>query len=112
MAKLSGRTDDMLIVRGVNVFPSQIEELILRCHGLAPHYEIEISRPNRLDEIRISVEARPEVSEISRSAEAKLLAAKLKDVIGISAEIRVVTNGMLRRSTGKGVHVTDLRKAL
>jgi phenylacetate-CoA ligase len=58
MAKISGRSDDMLIVRGVNVFPSQIEELILRCKGLAPHYEIEITRPNRLDEITIVVEAR------------------------------------------------------
>src|SRR3984885_16178629 len=58
MAKISGRSDDMLIIRGVNVFPSQIEEMILRCSGLAPHYEIEITRPNRLDEIRIVVEAR------------------------------------------------------
>ena len=51
MARISGRTDDMLIIRGVNVFPSQIEELILHCRGLAPHYEIEVTRPNRLDEI-------------------------------------------------------------
>src|ERR1700682_6113221 len=83
MAKISGRTDDMLVVRGVNVFPSQIEELILRCKGLAPHYEIEITRPNRLDEITIVVEARPELSENARHTEALLLAAKLKDNIGI-----------------------------
>src|ERR1700680_1027384 len=63
MAKISGRTDDMLIVRGVNVFPTQIEELILRCKGFAPHYEIEVTRPNRLDEITIVVEARPELSD-------------------------------------------------
>jgi phenylacetate-CoA ligase len=109
LAKLSGRTDDMLIVRGVNVFPSQIEELILRCQGLAPHYEIEVSRPNRLDEIRISVEARPELSDLSHPVEATRLAAQLKDIIGISAHIQVVTSGTLRRSTGKRAHVIDLR---
>jgi phenylacetate-CoA ligase len=109
LSKLRGRTDDMLIVRGVNVFPSQIEELILCCRGLAPFYEIEVSRPNRLDEIRIRVEARPELLVASHPTEATTLAAKLKDVIGISAEIKVVSSGSLRRSTGKGVHVTDLR---
>ena len=109
LSKLHGRTDDMLIVRGVNVFPSQIEELILCCRGLAPFYEIEVSRPNRLDEIRIRVEARPESLVASHPTEATTLAAKLKDVIGISAEIKVVSSGTLRRSTGKGAHVTDLR---
>ena len=109
LSKLRGRTDDMLIVRGVNVFPSQIEELILCCRGLAPFYEIEVSRPNRLDEIRIRVEARPEFLIESHPSEATTLAAKLKDVIGISAEIKVVSSGTLRRSTGKSAHVTDLR---
>jgi phenylacetate-CoA ligase len=109
MAKISGRTDDMLIIRGVNVFPSQIEELILRCQGLAPHYEIEITRPDRMDEIRIAVEARPELSADSHRSEASLLATKLKDIIGISANIRVVASGTLRRSAGKAAHVIDLR---
>ena len=58
-------SDDMLIIRGVNVFPSQIEELILKCPGLAPHYEIEITRPHRLDEVRVTVEARPELPRTS-----------------------------------------------
>ncbi len=110
MAKLNGRTDDMLIVRGVNVFPSQIEELILTCPGLAPHYEIELSRPGRLDEIRISVEARPDLPDDSRAREAEALTGRLKDVIGISAHISVVACGSLQRSTGKGVHVKDLRQ--
>jgi phenylacetate-CoA ligase len=109
MAKISGRCDDMLIVRGVNVFPSQIEEMILRCAGLAPHYEIELTRPNRLDEIRIVVEARAELAHESQPAEALLLAAKLKDHIGISADIRIVPCGSLARSAGKAVHVRDLR---
>jgi phenylacetate-CoA ligase len=109
MAKISGRSDDMLIVRGVNVFPSQIEELILRCEGLAPHYEIEITRPNRLDEISIVVEGRPELSDNARQAEGLLLAAKLKDNIGISADIRVAASGSLPRSAGKAIHVKDRR---
>ena len=109
MAKISGRSDDMLIVRGVNVFPSQIEELILRCKGLAPHYEIEITRPNRLDEISIVVEGRPELSDNARQAEGLLLAAKLKDNIGISADIRVAASGSLPRSAGKAIHVKDRR---
>jgi len=109
MAKLNGRSDDMLIVRGVNVFPSQIEELILQCQGLAPHYEIELSRPNRLDEIRISVEARPDLADATRHVQAAVLAGRLKDIIGISAHIVVVPSGSLSRSSGKGVHVKDLR---
>jgi phenylacetate-CoA ligase len=109
MAKISGRTDDMLIVRGVNVFPSQIEELILRCKGLAPHYEIEITRPNRLDEITIVVEARAEFAEHAHQGEAQMLAAKLKDNIGISADVRVAVSGSLPRSAGKASHVKDRR---
>jgi phenylacetate-CoA ligase len=109
MAKISGRTDDMLIVRGVNVFPSQIEELILCCKGLAPHYEIEVTRPNRLDEISIVVEARPELERHAHQAEASLLAARLKDNIGISADIRVAPSGTLPRSAGKAARVKDRR---
>src|SRR5664279_3732590 len=101
MAKISGRSDDMLIIRGVNVFPSQIEEQILRCPGLAPHYEIEITRTNRLDEILIVVEARPELGDNARQGEAVLLAAKLKDNIGISADIHIASSGSLARSAGK-----------
>ena len=109
MAKIGGRSDDMLIVRGVNVFPSQIEELILRCSGLAPHYEIELTRPNRLDEIRILVEARVGVGQEAHAAEAVLLAAKLKDHIGISAQIHVAPSGSLARSAGKAQRVRDRR---
>jgi phenylacetate-CoA ligase len=109
MAKISGRSDDMLIVRGVNVFPTQIEELILRCPGLAPHYEIELTRTNRLDEILIVVEGRPELNDASRHGEAMLLAAKLKDNIGISADVRVAASGSLARSAGKASRVKDRR---
>jgi phenylacetate-CoA ligase len=109
MARISGRTDDMLIVRGINVFPTQIEELILHCPGLAPHYEIEVTRPNRLDEITITVEARPEQSGNALQAEARLVAAKLKDNIGISADVRVAASGSLPRSAGKANRVKDHR---
>jgi phenylacetate-CoA ligase len=109
MAKISGRSDDMLIIRGVNVFPSQIEELILRCPGLAPHYEIEITRTNRLDEMLIIVEARPELADTARQAEAVRLAATLKDNIGISADIRIAACGSLARSAGKASRVKDRR---
>jgi len=109
LERICGRTDDMLIVRGVNVFPSQVEEMILRCAGLAPHYEIELTRPNRLDEIRILVEARTELTYQGQAAEALLLAAKLKDHVGISADIRIVPYGSLARSAGKARRVRDLR---
>jgi phenylacetate-CoA ligase len=109
MAKISGRSDDMLIVRGVNVFPSQIEELILRCQGLAPHYEIVLDRPNRLDEIAVTVEARADIATDAHAAAAALLAGKLKDHVGISAQVRVVASGSLPRSTGKAARVKDRR---
>jgi len=109
MAKISGRSDDMLIVRGVNVFPSQIEEMILGCQGLAPHYEVELSRPNRLDEIQILVEARTDLAQERHAAQALLLAAKLKDHIGISAQVRILPSGSLARSAGKAQRVRDRR---
>ncbi len=109
MAKISGRCDDMLIIRGVNVFPSQIEEMILRCAGLTPHHEIEITRRNRLDEIQILIEARTDLNEEAQAAEALRLAVKLKDHIGISADIRIVPHNSLTRSAGKANRVRDRR---
>ena len=108
-AKITGRSDDMLIIRGVNVFPSQIEELILTCQGLAPHYEIEISRPGRMDDMIVRVEARVGLPAEEHESEAMRLAHSLKARVGISAHIQVVTNGTLKRSTGKAARVTDRR---
>lgn len=110
MARLVGRSDDMLIVRGVNVFPSHIEELILSCEALAPHFEIHVSRPHRMDEIRIVVEARPHVEEPARATSAALLGSKLKNIIGISAVVQVQISGTLTRSTGKASRVIDHRE--
>jgi phenylacetate-CoA ligase len=109
MARIRGRTDDMLIIRGVNVFPTQIEEQILRCAALAPHYEIEITRPNRLDELLVVVEAREETVDAAGHEAGVELAMLLKDHVGISAAIRVVPHGTLPRSTGKLLHVKDRR---
>jgi phenylacetate-CoA ligase len=108
-AKITGRTDDMLIIRGVNLFPSQVEELILAQPGLAPHYEIEVSRPRRMDEMVVIVEARPGLALDAHAGEARVLGHSLKSMVGISAEIRVVTSGSLQRSSGKAARVTDRR---
>jgi phenylacetate-CoA ligase len=108
-ARIAGRTDDMLIIRGVNVFPSQIEELIFGCPRLAPHYEIEVSRPQRMDEIRVRVEERMLLRDDERRSEAALLAERLKAMVGISAHIEVLTMGSLARSTGKAARVRDRR---
>jgi phenylacetate-CoA ligase len=109
MARITGRCDDMLIIRGVNVFPSQIEELVLRFKSFAPHYQIEISRPDRLDEMRVTIEARAQAPLGEQHADSLALAATLKDLIGISAQIEVKPSGSLSRSTGKACRVLDHR---
>ena len=109
IAKIVGRSDDMLIIRGVNVFPTQIEEQILKCPGLAPHYLIEISRPSRMDEVTIDVELKAEADIESGAAQCELLAGYIKDVVGITARIDLKRAGEIARSTGKACHVRDLR---
>jgi phenylacetate-CoA ligase len=110
MEKVTGRSDDMMIVRGVNVFPTQIEEQLLRCAGLAPHYQIELRREQRLDVMRLLVEARPDhADEASRAAQAAALAAHIRNNIGIGAEIAVGNPGAIERSAGKARRVIDLR---
>jgi phenylacetate-CoA ligase len=107
MAKITGRSDDMLIVRGVNLFPSQVEELVLKCPGLSPHFLIHLSRPNRLDLLVIHVEARDGSGD--KDEQARLLASFLKDMVGVSAEVRVEDPGTIERSAGKASRVRDLR---
>ena len=111
IARISGRTDDMLIVRGVNVFPVQIEEVVLKVEGLAPHYVIEVSRPDRLDEVRLRVEARPDSDAAARRAAAAELARLTKETVGISVTVEVGDPGSIERSAGKARHVIDHRKA-
>ncbi|TMJ48460.1 MAG: phenylacetate--CoA ligase [Alphaproteobacteria bacterium] len=110
MEKVTGRSDDMMIVRGVNVFPTQIEEQLLRCTGLAPHYQIELRREQRLDVVRLLVEARPShADEASRAAQAAALAAHIRNNIGVGVEIVVGDPGNIERSAGKARRVVDLR---
>ena len=110
MRKVTGRTDDMMIVRGVNVFPTQVEEQILRCPGLAAHYQIEVTRDGRLDAMRVLVEAREDFTDAeSRAAQGDLLCRHIKDLIGVTAAVSVVEPGGVERSLGKAKRVVDKR---
>jgi phenylacetate-CoA ligase len=110
MEKITGRADDMLIIRGVNVFPSQVEEQIFRCPGLAAHYQIEVTREGRLDEMRVLVEARADFSDAdSRAAQGELLCRYVKELIGVTAAVSVVEPGAIERSLGKAKRVLDRR---
>jgi phenylacetate-CoA ligase len=113
MEKVMGRSDDMLIIRGVNVFPTQIEEQILRCDGLGPHFVIELRRDGRLDSMCVLAEARPShADEDARSVQSKLLTSHIQNVIGLSVEVTVAEPGQIERSTGKAKRVIDLRSNL
>jgi len=110
MEKVTGRSDDMMIVRGVNVFPTQFEEQLLRCDGLAPHFYIELFREQRLDSVRLHVEARPECADrASRAAQAALLTAHIRNVVGIGVEVAIADPGGIERSMGKAKRIVDKR---
>ncbi|HVW70206.1 MAG TPA: phenylacetate--CoA ligase PaaK [Steroidobacteraceae bacterium] len=111
IAKITGRSDDMLIIRGVNVFPSQIEELMLRQPGLAPHYLLEVTREAHLDALSVQVEC-TEGAAGDGSLRIRLraeLQRDIKEVIGITAEVVVSSPGTLERSIGKAKRVVDKR---
>jgi phenylacetate-CoA ligase len=107
MEKITGRTDDMMIIRGVNVFPTQIEEQILLVDGLTPHYVCVLTRPGRLDELTVQVEAAPGLTD--RSAAAAHLAQRVKERVGITASVEVVEPHALERSLGKAKRIKDNR---
>src|SRR3954465_14294811 len=98
MEKVTGRTDDMMIVRGVNVFPTQIEEIILGVQGLSPYFQCVLSRPGRMDELTVNVEADPSVPEGSRAELGRVVAARVKDRIGSTCVVSVVAPGSIERS--------------
>jgi phenylacetate-CoA ligase len=110
MAKVTGRSDDMIILRGVNLFPSHIEEIILRTDGIAPHFQIDLTKRDRLDHLIIRAEARPGTSTDQRPAAATAIAAAVKDTIGVTVEVAIVDPDTLERSTGKLQRVKDLRR--
>jgi phenylacetate-CoA ligase len=109
MEKITGRSDDMMIVRGVNVFPTQIEEILLEIGGLSAHYQIVLTREARLDEMEIVVEARPEAEQDARNAAGAHLARIVKDRIGVTASATVAEPGTIERSLGKAKRVIDKR---
>ena len=103
MRRITGRSDDMLIIRGVNVFPAQVEEQALAIEGLTPHYVLEVAREGRLDTLTVHVEAQAGVRD--RSALGAMLAQRVKDYIGVTVAVQVAEPGSLPRSEGKAVRV-------
>ncbi|MGH3308182.1 MAG: phenylacetate--CoA ligase family protein, partial [Nocardioides sp.] len=106
MGKVTGRTDDMMIVRGVNVFPSQVEEQILAVEGLAPHYLCVLTRPGNLDELTVRVEAASDPYDEGLGA---ALAERIKNRIGVTARVEVLGPHALQRSLGKAKRISDER---
>ncbi|MEM9531616.1 MAG: phenylacetate--CoA ligase PaaK [Pseudomonadota bacterium] len=109
MEKITGRSDDMLIIRGVNVFPTQIEERVLQIEGLSPHYQLHVARENNLDTLKILVERTVETDAVADDLGLALRKA-VKDFVGVSAQIQVGDPGSVPRSEGKAVRVVDHRK--
>ncbi|EEX12259.1 phenylacetate-CoA ligase [Citreicella sp. SE45] len=108
--KITGRSDDMIILRGVNVFPTQIEEQILKCEGLAPHFQIELGRKDRMDVMTVHVECTPARCDAdARAASAKELSHHIKSVVGVSTRIEVHDPEGVARSEGKAKRVVDNR---
>jgi phenylacetate-CoA ligase len=110
MAKIVGRSDDMLIIRGVNVFPTQIEELILKVAALAPHYVLEVTRDGHLDEITVHVESASATSAGEAEDAGRTLSGAVKAYVGITAQVRVGAPGSIERSMGKAKRVVDRRR--
>jgi len=112
MEKVTGRTDDMMIIRGVNIFPSQIEELILKDARLSPHYVLEISRADQLDNLAVLVEIKPqhagELASLSETC-ASQLQHNIKALIGVTTSVKVLPVGDIPRSMGKAQRVIDKR---
>ena len=110
MAKVTGRTDDMMIVRGVNVFPSQIEEQLLAIEGLSPHYLCVLTRPGRLDELTVQVERAEATAAVDGPELGRRLERRVKDRIGVTVRVEVLEPHRLERSLGKAKRINDLRQ--
>jgi phenylacetate-CoA ligase len=109
MLRVSGRSDDMLIVRGVNVFPSQIEAVLIGQPYLAPHYQLVIDRRGSLDHVALEVEATTDLTRDQTAALSRDVAHHVKSLVGISVDVTVLKPGAVPRSQGKAVRVRDLR---
>ncbi len=110
MQKITGRSDDMIILRGVNVFPTQVEEQVMATGGLAPYYQIELYKSGRMDAMRVFVEILPVAAgEAGKAAAERMLVKRIKDIVGVSSEVIVGDPGDVARSQGKAVRVIDNR---
>ena len=111
MDKVTGRSDDMIILRGVNVFPTQIEEIVLSTSGVAPHFQLRLTRVDRMDHLTVLVEARPDTASEHRVVVAREIAGRVKDGVGVTVGVEVVDPDTLERSMGKMRRVLDERSA-
>ncbi|GAA3483316.1 phenylacetate--CoA ligase PaaK [Streptomyces yanii] len=109
MEKVTGRSDDLVILRGVNLFPTQIEEIVLRTPGVAPHFHLRLTREGRLDALTVRAEARAEATPDQRAHAARAIAAAVKDGIGVSVGVEIVDPETLERSVGKFRRIVDDR---
>ncbi|GAB3178732.1 phenylacetate--CoA ligase PaaK [Streptomyces incanus] len=109
MEKVTGRSDDMVILRGVNLFPTQIEEIVLRTPGVAPHFQLRLTREGRMDALTVRAEARPDSDAATRAAAARSVEAAVKDGVGVSVGVEIVDPETLERSVGKIRRIVDLR---
>ncbi|MEV4505025.1 phenylacetate--CoA ligase PaaK [Streptomyces klenkii] len=109
MERIAGRSDDLIILRGVNLFPGQVEEIVLRTPGLAPHFQLRLTREGRMDHLTVRVEARAEATPEQRAAAAGEVARRVKDGVGVTVAVEVVDGGTLERSVGKLKRVVDER---
>jgi phenylacetate-CoA ligase len=109
MERITGRSDDMIVLRGVNVFPTQIEEVLLRVPGLAPHFQLVLTSRDHLDELTVQVEARAGLGEEQRAAAARALTAQVHDHVGVRVQVAVGDPDTIERSAGKMRRVVDQR---
>ena len=109
MAKITGRNDDMIILRGVNLFPTQIEEIVLGIEALSPHFVLELTRPSRMDELTVRIEPRVDVDRVAIDAATAMLVERVKIHIGSTVNVIAVEPGSLPRSEGKLKRLYDLR---
>lgn len=110
MEKITGRSDDMVILRGVNLFPTQVEEIVLRTPGVAPHFQLRLTREGRMDALTVRAEARPDATPEDREAAARAIAAGMKDGVGVTVSVEIVEPESLERSVGKIKRIVDERK--
>ena len=110
--RITGRDDDMLIIRGVNVYPSQVEAVLVSMQGIAPHYQFVVSQNGPMTALRVEVEVSPDAADDqpSRTAKATEVKHQIKSMIGVTCDVEVMKIGAVPRSEGKAVRVRDLRK--